>query len=161
MAIIYESGSFIVLSADTPLVDRNDGGHIIIEPRVKISTRQDLSAKQAIELMRLTIIVGAAMEKVMNQNGVDIGRINYQDNGNWSVFKPQGAHLHYHLYGRAKSAKIQKYGQTLSMPHIEENPEYYKELKPLSDEDVSEIRNEIELLLKEKRFSDESWGITN
>ena len=93
MAVIYETESFIVSSAETPLVDRNDGGHIIIEPRIKISTRQDLTPKQAIELMRLTIVVGEAMEKIMNQNGVDIGRINYQDNGNWSVFKPQGPHL--------------------------------------------------------------------
>ena len=127
---------------------------------MKVSTRQDLSAKQAIELMRLTIVVGAAMEKVMNRNGVDIGRINYQDNGNWAVFKPEGPHLHYHLYGRAKSAEIQKYGQTLSMPHIEESPEFYKDLKPLTDKDVSEIRSEIELLLKQNTFTDESWGLT-
>lgn len=160
MAVIYETGSFVVLSAETPLVDREDGGHIIIEPRIKISTRQALSAKQAIELMRLTIVVGEAMEKIMNQNGVDIGRINYQDNGNWSVFKPQGPHLHYHLYGRAKSAKIQKYGQTLSMPHIEEKPEFYKDLKPLSDMDIIGIGNEIELLFKERKYSDESWGLT-
>lgn len=159
MAIIYESKSFIVLSADIPLVDRNDGGHIIIEPKERVPARQDLSAKQAIELMRLTIIVGAAMEKIMSQNGVDIGRINYQDNGNWSVFKPQGPHLHYHLYGRAKSAKIQKYGQTLSMPHIDEHPEYYKKLKPLSTEDINGIRDEIELQLKVEKFSDLLWGL--
>jgi diadenosine tetraphosphate (Ap4A) HIT family hydrolase len=157
MAIIYESKSFIVLSAETPLVDRNDGGHIIIEPKEKVSKRQDLSASQAIELMRLTIIAGAAMEKVMNQNGVDIGRINYQDNGNWSVFKSQGPHLHYHLYGRAKSAKIQKYGQTLSMPHIEDHPGYYKDLKPLFKEDVYGIRNEIEQQLKEEKYFDQNW----
>ena len=159
MAIIYESKYFNVLSAEQPLVDRNDGGHIIIEPKERVSSRQDLSAKEAIELMRLTIVAGIAMEKVMSQNGVDIGRINYQDNGNWSVFKPQGPHLHYHLYGRAKNAKIQKYGQTLSMPHIDDHPEYYKDLKPLIKEDINGIRNEIGELLKEEKFSDQNWGL--
>jgi hypothetical protein len=32
--------------------------------------------------MRLTMVVGEAMIKVMNDHGVDIVKINYQDNGN-------------------------------------------------------------------------------
>src|SRR5689334_1279270 len=100
MAIIFESLNFIVQSAEFPLVDRNDGGHITIDPKFKVSNRQDLTSREAIELMRLTMIVGEAMTIVMNRHGVDIGRINYQDNGNWSVFTPEGPQLHYHLYGR-------------------------------------------------------------
>ena len=87
------------------------------------------------------------MNTVMNRHGVDIGRINYQDNGNWGVYKPEGSYLHIHLYGRAKSAKTQKYGQACVFPHIEENPEYYKHSKPLNIDDINAIEKEIERLL--------------
>ncbi len=160
MAIIYESKNFIVEAVEHPHIDRDDGGHIKIYPKVKLVDRQQLSPKFAIELMRLTIVVGEAMTKVMQSHGVDIGRINYQDNGNWSVFKPEGPYLHVHLYGRARSAKIQKYGQAGFFPHRAENPEYYKNFKPLNAEDIKDMKIEIERLLEEEKFSNASWGIS-
>jgi diadenosine tetraphosphate (Ap4A) HIT family hydrolase len=159
MSLIYESKSFYVEAMDAPHVDRADGGHIRIMPKERITDRQQLTVQQAIELMRLTIIVGASMNKVMNEHGVDIGRINYQDNGNWGVFSPEGPHFHVHLYGRAKSAKVHKYGQACYFPHKSENPEYYENFKPLIESDVIDIRSEIERLLTEEKYSDTMWGI--
>lgn len=98
---------FLIQSAEAPLVDRNDGGHVTIDPKFPVSTRQQLTAQQAIELMRLTLMAGEAITTVMNKHGVDIGRINYQENGNWAVFKPGGLQLHYHIwqgYKRCASA---------------------------------------------------------
>jgi diadenosine tetraphosphate (Ap4A) HIT family hydrolase len=160
MSTIYESENFSVISPDKPLIDRADGGHIIIFPKMSFVDRQQLNPKQAIELMRLTMVVGRAMTTVMNEHGFDIGRINYQDNGNWAVFKPKGPHLHVHLYGRAKSAKIQLYGQACKFPHIEEQPEFYKDLEPLNEEDIKDIKTEIELLLKKDKYSDSEWGLS-
>ena len=159
MAIIFESENFVVEAADKPHVDREDGGHIKISPKTRVVDRQDLSPKQAIELMRLTLVVGDAMARVMNDHGVDIGRINYQDNGNWGVLKPSGPHLHVHLYGRAKSAKTHRYGQACYFPHKDEEPEYYADFKPLNEEDIRDIRAEIERLLSEEKYSDSSWGL--
>ena len=160
MATVYESENFIVEAVEKPHVDRDDGGHIKISPKVRILDRQQLSPKQAIELMRLTIVVGQAMTDVMNKQGVDIGRINYQDNGNWTVFKPEGSYLHIHLYGRAKSAKYHKYGQACHFPLRDENPEYYARFKPLNSKDVKDIHDEILQLLKQKKFSDSEWGLS-
>ncbi len=157
--MIYESENFFVEAVEKPHVDRNDGGHIKIYPKVRVLDRQQLTPNQAVELMRLTIVVGQAMVKIMNDHGVDIGRLNYQDNGNWTVFKPEGSYLHIHLYGRAKSAKIHKYGQACFFPHKEENPEYYKNFKPLNSEDSRDIKTEIEKLLNSKKFSDLEWGL--
>ncbi|MFT4311201.1 MAG: hypothetical protein ACMXX7_01090 [Candidatus Woesearchaeota archaeon] len=159
MAIIYTSKNFFVEAVQEPHVDRCDGGHIKIYPKVRVLDRQQLSAKQAIELMRLTVVTGQAMTKVLNEHGVDIGRINYQDNGNWSVFKPEGPYMHIHLYGRAKSANTHKYGQACFFPHIKEKPKYYKNFKPLNKKDIKEIRNEIEKLFKRKKFSDSQWSL--
>lgn len=77
------------------------------------------------------MVVGEAMIKVMNDHGVDIVKINYQDNGNWSVFKSGGPYLHIHLHGRAKRAKVHRYGQACWFPHREEEPEYYNDFNPL------------------------------
>ena len=135
------------------------GGHIKIFPKERLVRRQDLKPKQAIELMRFTMVVGEAMEIAMNNRGVDIGRINYQDNGNWSVFKPDGPYLHIHLYGRAKSAKIHKYGQACFFPHREEKPNYYKNFKPLNSEDITEIKKEIEKLFQQEKYQDKNWRL--
>lgn len=159
MALIFESKDILVDAFPTPHVDRDDGGHIIIKPKIRIGDRQDLSPAQAIELMRLTLVVGKAMKTVLNDHGVDVGRINYQDNGNWSVFKPEGPYLHVHLYGRAKSAKAQPYGAALRMPFRSEEPEFYKDFKPLTEEDVAGIREEIVTLLSKEKYSDETWGL--
>lgn len=161
MAIIYESKNFIVEAFEhPPHIDRNDGGHVMITPKKRVSDRLQLAPQHAIELMRLTMVAGQAMMTVMNAHGVAIGRINFQENGNWSVFEAEGPYLHVHLYGRAKSAKAQKYGEALFFPNTKKHPEYYKNFKPLNADDVKDMQIEIERLLKEEKFSDVSWGIS-
>jgi diadenosine tetraphosphate (Ap4A) HIT family hydrolase len=159
MAIIYESLHFIVEAVDKPLIDRDDGGHIIIEPKIKIVDRQQLSPAQAIELMRLTMAVGEAMKIGLAHNGVDIGRINYQDNGNWSVLKPEGAFLHVHLYGRAINSRSQPYGQACHFPHPMDQPEFYASLKPLRADDIIMVRRVLLEVLCEPKYADQSWRL--
>lgn len=113
----------------------------------------------AIELARLVSVAGQAMTTVLKKAGIDIGRINYQDNGNWTVFKAEGSKLHVHIYGRAKDAKIQKYGQALNFPHKAEYPEFYKDNEPLHEEDIIQIKKEIERLLTEEKYADSAWGL--
>lgn len=160
MTIIFDSGNFIVEAPEKPLVDRNDGGHIVIHPKNNIPDRQHLTPRRAIELMRLTIVAGQAMTTVMTCHGIEIGRINYQDNGNWSVFKPGGAVLHIHLYGRAKNAVYQRYGQACFFPHRDEQPAYYEPFQPLTSADVMAMRNEIQKLLDNQKYSDSAWCLT-
>jgi hypothetical protein len=156
---IFQSQNFIVRAAPEPLVDRDDGGHVIIDPVVSVRDRQELIPKLAVEFMRLSVVTGQAMTTVMIKHGVDIGRINYQDNGNWSVFLPEGPHLHLHLYGRATNAKYQRYGQACYFPHKDENPGFYKHFQPLDAKDIFEIGNEIKRLLGTEKFSDKNWMI--
>ena len=93
MAYISETKHFIVESHDQPFVDREDGGHIRI--RIKdnykdiVIDRNKLSPLQAIELMRLTMVVGESMEYVMNHEfNIPVIKINYQDMGNRYAKKP-------------------------------------------------------------------------
>jgi diadenosine tetraphosphate (Ap4A) HIT family hydrolase len=120
-----------------------------------LADRTQLTPKLAIELMRLTMVVGEAMAGALNRRGIDVGRINYQDNGNWSVFKPEGPHLHIHLFGRAKSAKINKYGDAIFAGHRDTG--FYDKFEPLNEEDILEIRKEIEKIFKEEKYQDGNW----
>ncbi len=157
--MIWETANFEVLADLHPLVDRDDGGHVVIQPRRRIRSRQDLSPEQAIEFIRLTLIVGEAMTLGLSKQGVPIGRINYQDSGNWSVFKPEGPFFHYHLFGRSLEARHQKYGEALHFPHRDRHPEVYEHLKPLNEQDQEAIRSEIKRLMKKEIYCDKNWGL--
>ncbi len=62
------------------------------------------------------------------------------------------------MYGRAKSAKVNKYGDAIIMLHREEIPEHYANMKPLNKEDIKDIKLEIEKLLKQDKYKDSNWG---
>jgi len=157
MSLVYQTENFIVEAFEKPHITRTDGGHIIIIPKVRFVDRTELPPKLAIELMRLTMLVGEAMTKGLNNRGIDVGRINYQENGNWSVFKPEGPYLHVHLYGRARSAKIQKWGDACSFPQRETG--FYDKFEALTEEDVLEIQKQIEILLQQEKYKSKDWAI--
>lgn len=144
MGVLFTSENFIVSIPEKPHVDRLDGGHIKIEPKVPIENRTQLSPELAKELMKLTMIVGEAMDIGLNRRGIDVGRINYQDNGNW---RPQ---MHIHLYGRAKSAKKQLWGEALYLPKPPKG--FYEGLEPLNTDDAKEIQKEINRLLFTEKY---------
>lgn len=146
MAIIFETKNFILESHEKPEIDRLEGGHVKISPKQDFADRTELTSKLAIELMRLTIIAGKAMKAGMLKREIEIGRINYQENGNW---KP---HLHVHLYCRAKNATRQRYGDPVVPGHKDE-------YLPLNEGDIEAVRKEIERLINEEEFSDVNWGL--
>ncbi len=155
MALVYQTENFIVEAVEKPHITRTDGGHLKIYPKSKIVDRTKLSPKLAIQLMRLTMLIGEAMTIALNNRGIDVGRINYQDNGNWSVLKPEGAYLHIHLYGRAKSAEFQKWGDACYFPHRETG--FYDNFEPLNQDDVLEIQNQINILQSQDKYQLSKW----
>ena len=97
------------------------------------------------------MIIGEALKSAMARRGVDIGIVNYQDMGNWGVYKPEGPTLHMQIYGRATTAVIQKYGDSVYLPHRETG--FYDNFKPLNQDDITEIRNDIEKLLNSDKYN--------
>ena len=149
MPLIYESANFTISTPDHPHVSRTDGGHMIINPKVIVEDRTHLSRALAIELMKLTMVAGEAMKTVMTRNGIEIGRINYQDNGNWRH------ELHVHLYGRARGATLQTYGHPLALPPTAQAfREKMGNLEPLRQDDIADLKAEIERLLDSPKYRD-------
>jgi hypothetical protein len=159
MARIYISTNFVVESAESPLVDRDDGGHITITPLIRRTDIQQLAPHEAVELMRLMIVTGEALTSILTQNGVPIGRINYQENGNWGVFSKDGPYQHMHIYGRARTATYQPFGEACYFPSRTEHPDYYQSFKPLLLTDVAQIREEIVRLLSLDKYKGEHWRL--
>ena len=145
--LICQTEHFEVIAPDKPHVDRRDGGHIKIVPKIRVRDRTELLDNLAVELMLLSRIVGKAMTRAMQARGVDIGRINYQENGNWGVFRTEGPYLHLHLYGRARDAVTQKYGEALHFPKRETG--FYDDVSPLDADDVEAVRAEVIILSRQ------------
>lgn len=147
MALVFASQHFEIIAPEQPHIARSDGGHLIINPKVVVEDRTQLTREQAIELVKLTMVAGEAMKDVLTRHGIAIGRINYQDNGNW---RPE---LHVHLYGRARGAPLQPYGHALCFPPT--RAAFQREmgkLEPLTTEDVEALTAAINRLMRTEKY---------
>lgn len=147
---IYETDNFEIQAAARPFIDRSEGGHMYIFPKIPVRDRTQLSGPLAVEYMKLSMVVGEALKSAMARRGVDIGIVNYQDMGNWGVFKPEGPTLHMQIYGRATTATIQKYGDAVQLPHRDTG--FYDGFKPLDQDDIREIKLDIEKIMATDKY---------
>ncbi len=156
--LIYETENFIVESHEKPFVSRTEGGHIRIKIKDEsIIERTQLSPSQAIEYIRLTMVVGKAMEEIMNRHGIPVIKVNYQDMGNWATKKGNQSYLHCHVMGRAKNAKKQPWPEAVYLP--DRGTGFYDDFEPLDEEDVKMIREEIEKIFTEEKYQDKNWHL--
>jgi diadenosine tetraphosphate (Ap4A) HIT family hydrolase len=147
MALVLETSHFRIVAPEQPHVSRGDGGHLIINPKVTVEDRTQLDRGRAVELVKLTMVAGEAMKAVLARKGIPIGRINYQDNGNWRH------ELHVHLYGRARDAKRQPWGQPLSFPPTADAQKALAgALEPLTADDITELAAKMNRLLASDKY---------
>ncbi len=158
MAQIYQTENFIVESHEKPFITRADGGHIRIRIKdVSIPDRTQLTPTIAIELMRLTMLIGEAMEKGLNNRGIKIVKINYQDMGNWAFKTGDKPFLHVHVFGRTKNAKHQVFSESVYLP--DRSSGFYDKFEPLNNDDILEIKKQIELLSRQDKYQSSEWGL--
>lgn len=149
--IIYSTENFDLEVPSSPFVSREEGGHLRIMSKLPVSDRTKLTRGQAIEYTKLSMMAGEALTSGLAQRGIEIGIVNYQEMGNWSVFKPQGPTLHMHIFGRAKSATIQEYGQAVKLPPRETG--FYDEFSALDNEDLAEIKKSLQALASSSKYA--------
>lgn len=159
MPIILETKDFTVKAHKKPHHSRENGGHIVISPKQRYAHRHEMPLDLAAGLMHLTMVVGEAATSVLKQEGLDIVRINYQDNGNWA-YKPEinrEPHLHIHLYFRTShekhpdnDPKFQPFPDALVFPPPDTN--YYDHFVPLTEQDCQNIQEEILKLSKTEKY---------
>lgn len=158
MAIISETDNFIVESHEKPFVSREEGGHIRIRIKDKsITDRTKLDPKVAIELIRLTMVVGEAMELGMNERGVPVVKINYQDMGNWAYKTGEKPFLHVHIFGRVLNVPHQPYPESVYLPNRSSG--FYDNFVPLDNEDIVTIQTKIKEIFTQEKYQDKNWTI--
>jgi len=133
---------------DKPHIDREEGGHLVLDPIKSHLDRTTLSHEEASELMKLTMVFGKAMAVGLRKRGIKIARINYQDNGNWALKEGKKGHLHVHLYGRAKDSTFQEHGEALYFPA--KGTPVYDSFEKLNAGDIKAILLEAKKLLSSK-----------
>lgn len=74
---VYEDKYFKVINPEFPLNCRDDGGHLIMIKKEKVTDRSDMTYQEAIDFMRISMAVGKSMYEVLG-----IERMNYEDLGN-------------------------------------------------------------------------------
>ncbi len=154
--VFYETKNFTVSTWKHPEVSRADGGHLVICPKREIVNRWDFDTKRAKELMRLSMIVGEAMIKAMNNRGIPVERLNIHDDGNWAIGTKEGPKFHLHIYGRAKNSIHQKRGESLYFP--DKKTKFWMKLEPLNAKDIEKIVKQINKISKKKKYADGLWG---
>jgi hypothetical protein len=158
MALIFETENFIVEAYEKPLVSRADGGNIrIVSKDSSIADRTKLLPNQAVELMRLSIVVGEAFESAMNKRGIPIVKVNYQDMGNWAFKNGKQPVLHIHVFGRAKNAVKQPFPEAVYLP--DRSTGFYTGFEPLNSDDIHAIREEILKLFNMEKYQDQNWHL--
>lgn len=158
MPVIFETTDFIIKAHDAPHHSRENGGHVVITPKQRFGHRHEMPLELATRLMHLTMLTGEAVTNAMRAAGMDVVRINYQDNGNWPYKEPKKEpHLHIHLYVRTTHEKhpdndprFQAFPDALVFP--DRKTGYYDKFQPLTKEDCQAIKTEIKRLASTEKY---------
>lgn len=114
-SILYAcaGGTMVLPQTELVLVDREDGGNLVVNPPRAVWERGELTASELTAWSHLVAATGAAMLEVLPQ--LEGGCINYWEAGNWALnaaAAPQGPKtapvyrsVHLHLLGRSRFAR--------------------------------------------------------
>ena len=126
--VLCEIDDARVLLPPRPHISPRDGGHLVAIPKLHVRSRRELSTDSLLSVELLTMVAADALEAVFGTPW-----FNYQENGNWSLDRPEGQHMHLHVYGRMTDAIDQPYGEALRFPLRAEVPAW-RVTAPTDDE---------------------------
>jgi len=144
--VVYEDKYFVVNVPESPLNCRDDGGHLVMRKREKVTDRSDMTYEEAVDFIRISMAVGKGMYEVLG-----IERMNYEDLGNWGLDDPGGAKMHLHFFGRSKVQIHQIRGQHMFL-YPKDHPIYSGHLKPFTDEDIEKLRAKVKNVLMGEKY---------
>jgi diadenosine tetraphosphate (Ap4A) HIT family hydrolase len=142
--VLCETEEARVLLPPRPHISPQDGGHLVAVPKRHVRSRRDLSAEELLSVELLTMVAADALEAVFGTPWC-----NFQENGNWSLDRPEGQHMHVHVYGRTTVAVDQPYGEALRFPLRAEVPAW--RVTSPSDDERGALKREAASALARRR----------
>ncbi len=116
--VIYATEHFTVQLPAKPHIPREDGGHIYITSKEHFTDRTEMPAELLHEMADLSAACARSYRRALSDHGVEVARINFQENGNWA-FRKGGT---------------QEWGQALSFPDPDTG--FYDGFAPLTEADI-------------------------
>ncbi len=142
------------------LVDRADGGNLIVNPPREVWERSELSAAELTRWSFLVAATGRAMIDTLPQlNG---GCVNYWEAGNWALNEqanpigpktaPESRRVHLHLLGRSRAAKDPswQWGEAPRFPDFVDRHRWAEKFERLTPDECAAIVSHAEELLSHK-----------
>lgn len=149
MELFKCDGGRIILPFELPLVDRQDGGHLVVVPPREVWERSALDREELVEWSLLVAATGSAMLEALPQ--LAGGCINYWEAGNWSLNEdaepvgpktaPDSRKVHLHLLGRSRNAKSDswRWGEAPKFPDFKDRTTWASSNRPLSPSECRDV----------------------
>lgn len=149
-------GSVVLPDRQLVLVDRNDGGNLIVNPPREVWERSELSVAELTNWSFLVAATGRAMIDVLPQ--LEGGCINYWEAGNWALNHaaspkgpkraPEFRRVHMHLLGRSRQATgAMQWGEAPKFPDFAQRHEWAAKNEQLTrDECHAVVERTLEIL---------------
>ena len=152
------SGGSVTLPAEhLVLVDREDGGNLIVHPPREVWERRELDPRELTLWSFLVAATGSAMLDVLPQ--LDGGCINYWEAGNWALnddappagpkTAPTHRRVHLHLLGRGRFAKSSsmRWGEAPKFPDYRDRHTWAAANKQLTGDECRAIAHRAKSVL--------------
>ena len=149
MELFKCDGGQIVLPFELPLIDREDGGNLVVVPPREVWERSELDREELVEWSLLVAATGSAMLEALPQ--LEGGCINYWEAGNWSLNEdaepigpktaPLSRKVHMHLLGRSRNAKSEswRWGEAPKFPDFKDRFTWAANNRPLTPSECRDV----------------------
>lgn len=153
-------GHLALPDAASVLLDRRDGGNLVVLPPRKVWERSELSAAELTGWSYLVAAAGRAMLEVLPQ--LDGGCINYWEAGNWALndrAEPPGPKraqsyrsVHLHLLGRSPSSTDPswRWGESPKFPDFADRLSWSVNYERLTADECEAVVQRVEALLSSR-----------
>ncbi len=158
--LLVDAGGTVVLPSPHPLVSREDGGHLVVNPPREVWERSELTEYELASWALLVATTGRAMIDVLPQ--LKGGCVNYWEAGNWSLHDeaapagrkeaPLHRRVHLHLLGRSRFAAHPSWtwGEAPAFPRFAERLAWAATFQRLTPSECNAVVQRTRALLGER-----------
>ena len=155
---IFSCSGGSIIRPGKVLCDRQDGGHLIINPPRPVWERSELTPHELARWSLLVAATGKAMLEVLPV--LKGGCLNYWEAGNWALnndAEPIGpknvlAHrrVHLHVFGRSRNSLDPdwRWGEFPKFPDFSQSGPWASRFKPFLESEGRQIAERVATLLK-------------
>ena len=168
-AALYTCTGGALICPVTVLCDRQDGGHLVVNPPRPVWERSELSP---LELARWSCLVAATGRAMLDVLPVLQGAcLNYWEAGNWALndqAQPLGTkdvqthrRVHLHVFGRSRQALHPdwRWGESPKFPDYVESSAWAAGFAPLTAQECEAVVGRVKVLLDGRFRLPELMGV--